>query len=598
MGSGTAGASVVLGGNTLTVNTTAATAFDGVISGTGGLVKSNTATLVLAGTNTYSGGTTISAGTLQLGGQASGAPAATVGTPGSGTVTDNANLAFAEPSAVTFGNAISGTGTVMQVGPGTVTLSNTNTYSGGTAIATGTTLGLGGQATGAPSATVGTLGTGAVTDNGTLLLTEPGAVTLANLIGGTGTVTQDGPGIVTLTALNSYSGGTAITGGTLALGNPAGTIGGVGSGAVTDNGTLQFTEPSAVSFGNVISGSGGVLQSGPGAVMLTATNTYSGGTTIVGTLALGDGTTNVGTPGSGAVTVESTGLLEFNEPTAVTIGNAIGGPGMVIQYGPGTVTLTQQETYTGSTVIYNGTLALGSGASIANSGGVTIASTYGSSGFGVLDISQAGNQTVQNFFSQVLRFRHAECFDRPWRQYADRDQHAAQFVRRGDLGHRSLRQARLADVDPGRQQYLFRWHDHLGRHAGAGRPGNRRTGGNGWHAWQRAGHRQRRAGLQRAQCGDLRQRRRRQRHGDAGRARCRHPRRRQHLYRRHHDRQRDDAGAGRGGSRLARKRRHHRQRHAGLHRTQCRHHHQCHQRHRWRDAVRTRCDHVEQRQHL
>jgi len=402
LSSGTAGASVVLGSNTLTVNTTAATAFDGVISGTGGLIKSNTATLALAGPNTYSGGTTISAGTLQLGGQAAGAPAATIGTLGSGAVTDNANLAFAEPSAVTFGNAISGTGSVMQVGPGTVTLSSTNTYSGGTGIASGSTLGLGGQATGAPSATIGTLGTGAVTDNGTLLLTEPGAVTLANLIGGTGTVTQDGPGIVTLSALNSYSGGTTITGGTLALGNPAGTIGGVGSGAVTDNGTLQFSEPSAVSFGNVISGSGGVLQSGPGAVMLTATNTYSGGTTIVGTLALGDGTTHVGTPGSGAVTVESTGLLEFNEPTAVTIGNAIGGPGMVIQYGPGTVTLTQQETYTGSTVIYNGTLALGSGASIANSGGVTIASTYGSSGFGVLDISQAGNQTVQNLFSQYF----------------------------------------------------------------------------------------------------------------------------------------------------------------------------------------------------
>ena len=91
-------------------------------------------------------------------------------------------------------------------------------------------------------------------------------------------MTQDGPGTVTLTAVNTYSGGTTITAGTLALGGT--TVGGLGSGAVTDNGTLQFTEPSAVTFSNVISGSGAVTQTGPGTVALSATNTYTGGTTI------------------------------------------------------------------------------------------------------------------------------------------------------------------------------------------------------------------------------------------------------------------------------------------------------------------------------
>ncbi len=272
-------AQVLLGGNTLTDNANlGATALDAVISGTGSFVKQGSQQLTLSNVNTYSGGTTISAGTLVLGGQAAGAPAWTIGTAGSGPITDNAALVFYEPSAVTLPNAISGTGTVTQSGPGTVTLSGTNTWSGGTSIGGSFTLALGGQATGAPSATVGTLGTGTVANSGTLLFTEPSAVMLPNLISGTGSVVQDGPGTVTLTAVNTYTGGTTITASTLALGGT--TIGGVGGGAVTDNGTLAFTEPSAVIFSNVISGSGGVTQTGPGTVALSATNAYTGGTTI------------------------------------------------------------------------------------------------------------------------------------------------------------------------------------------------------------------------------------------------------------------------------------------------------------------------------
>ena len=121
-------AQVLLGGNTLTDNANlGATALDAVISGTGSFVKQGSQQLTLSNVNTYSGGTTISAGTLVLGGQAAGAPAWTIGTAGSGPITDNAALVFYEPSAVTLPNAISGTGTVTQSGPGTVTLSGTNT---------------------------------------------------------------------------------------------------------------------------------------------------------------------------------------------------------------------------------------------------------------------------------------------------------------------------------------------------------------------------------------------------------------------------------------------------------------------------------------
>ena len=61
----------------------------------------------------------------------------------------------------------------------------------------------------------------------------------------------------------------------------------------------------------------------------------------------------------------------FNEPSAITFANAIGGPGYLEQEGPGTVTLTLSAiTYTGPTYIQNGTLALVPGASIASSGQV------------------------------------------------------------------------------------------------------------------------------------------------------------------------------------------------------------------------------------
>lgn len=87
--------------------------------------------MILTGENTYSGGTTVSAGTLQLGAG---------GTTGSitGNITNNGILAFNRGDVVTFGGLISGTGGIAQLGSGTLILSNSNTYTGGTTIAGGT----------------------------------------------------------------------------------------------------------------------------------------------------------------------------------------------------------------------------------------------------------------------------------------------------------------------------------------------------------------------------------------------------------------------------------------------------------------------------
>jgi fibronectin-binding autotransporter adhesin len=91
------------------------------------LTKTGTGTLILTKTNTYSGGTTISSGTLQIGNG---------GTTGSiiGNVIDNGVLAFDRSGSVTLAGAISGTGSVTQIGTGTTILTGINTYSGGTSL--------------------------------------------------------------------------------------------------------------------------------------------------------------------------------------------------------------------------------------------------------------------------------------------------------------------------------------------------------------------------------------------------------------------------------------------------------------------------------
>ncbi len=131
----------------------------GVVSGAGGLVKQDGFTLVLAANNTYVGGTTVAGGVLQLG--AGGTTGAITG-----DVTNNGILAFNRSNAYTFAGVISGSGSVAQNGPGTVTLSATNTYAGSTAVNAGTLLVNGrtgsGTVTVAAGATLG--GTGRIGD--------------------------------------------------------------------------------------------------------------------------------------------------------------------------------------------------------------------------------------------------------------------------------------------------------------------------------------------------------------------------------------------------------------------------------------------------
>ena len=112
---GTSGSIVgpVTDNSALVFNRSDTPTFAGSISGTGTMTQAGSGTLILTGTNTYTGGTTISAGTLQIG--AGGSSGSIVG-----NVTDNSALAFNRSDTPTFaGRHFSGTGTLTQAGSGT-----------------------------------------------------------------------------------------------------------------------------------------------------------------------------------------------------------------------------------------------------------------------------------------------------------------------------------------------------------------------------------------------------------------------------------------------------------------------------------------------
>ncbi len=309
-----------------TLDPASATGWDGT-----SLIKQGAGTLILNAENTYTGGTTISGGTLV---------ATNVDALGSGDVTDDATLEL--NTGGTFDNAIGGSGNVVKSGADTLTLSGSNSYTGGTTISGGTLV----------ASNVEALGTGDVTNNATLELNTGGD--FINNIGGTGRVEKSGDDTLTLSGSNTYTGGTLINGGTLVASN----VEALGTGDVTDNATLELN--TGGTFDNAISGSGQVVKSGDETLTLSGTNSYTGGTTISGGTLVA---TNVEALGSGDVTDDAT--LELN--TGGTFDNAISGSGQVVKSGDKMLTLSGANSYSGGTLISDGTLvasnveALGTG---------------------------------------------------------------------------------------------------------------------------------------------------------------------------------------------------------------------------------------------
>ena len=354
----------------------------------GAWTKAGPGTLTLTGANTYSGGTTVGAGRLQLGAG---------GTTGSitGNVANNGILAFNRSDVVAFGGVISGTGSIQQNGIGTTVLVGDNTYSGGTTVSAGTLqLGAGG--------TTGSI-TGNVANNGILAFNRSDVVAFGGVISGTGSIQQNGIGTTVLVGDNTYSGGTTVSAGTLQLG-AGGTTGSI-TGNVANNGILAFNRSDVVAFGGVISGTGSIQQNGTGTTVLVGDNTYTGGTIInAGALQLGNG----GTTGSIVGNVIDNGALIFNRSDAVTFDGVISGTGNLVKLGSGTLTLPGTNTYTGATTVNGGSLivdgSIASANTLVNLGGLlggsgVIGGNLVNSG-GVSPGSSPGTLTINGDYTQ------------------------------------------------------------------------------------------------------------------------------------------------------------------------------------------------------
>ena len=299
--------------------------------GGGALLQMGGGTLIVTGLGASYGQTVISDGTLQIGDGGAN------GSIGAGAITNNSVLAINSSTNVTFANsqAIRGTGVLIQMGTGTTTLVASNTtYSGGTLISGGT-LQLG---NGAQYDTTGSLGTGNVTNNATLAFKRNLAgETVSNNISGTGALTMFGSAAgLTLAGRNSYSGLTTIdSGNTLQIGTGS-TNGTLGTGSVSNAGTLSFNRSDLYTVTGAISGAGALSQIGTGTTTLSGSNTYTGTTSITaGSLIVA----STGSLSSSAVSISSGATFRYNGSSSlassITVGG--GGSGRAVLGGTGTI---------------------------------------------------------------------------------------------------------------------------------------------------------------------------------------------------------------------------------------------------------------------
>ena len=362
---------------TWTVNSGAALTVSGNITDLGGgysLTKAGTGNLTLSGTNLYTGATTISAGTLQL-----GSGGTTGSLPTMSAITNNATLVINRSNTVTQGtdfsdSAIAGTGALVQAGSGTTVFTSANTYTGTTTINAGTLqLGNGG--------TTGSLSTSsAITNNGTFTVNRTDTVTQGTdfsgaAITGTGALVQAGSGTTVLTAANTYTGATTVTAGTLAIAGTGSLGAGTYAGNITDNGTLLYSSSANQTLSGIISGNGSLTKdtSASSTLTLTGTNTYTGATTIgAGPLVIG----GAGSLGAGAYTgnITDNSALFYSSSAAQTLSGFISGNGSLTKdtSASSALTLSSTNTYSGGTTLSAGTLNINNAAAIGN-GTLTIA---------------------------------------------------------------------------------------------------------------------------------------------------------------------------------------------------------------------------------
>jgi uncharacterized protein with beta-barrel porin domain len=327
------------------------------------LTKVGGGTLILTAANTYTGGTTISGGTLQLGN--GGANGSIIG-----DVIDNGVFAINRSDVFTFSGVISGSGALRQIGAGTTTLTNTNTYTGPTTVTAGT---------------LTVSATGSITSNVTNNATFNNAGTVAGSLTNTGTASNTGiwngnvqSNTGTINNNLTWTGTISNTAGTF-NNNAPGTV----SGLVTNAGTAT---------------NGGTLNGGLSNTGGTTTNsgTINGGATVAGgtlntTGAISGGLTNTGTVNAAGIvngaiannagTFTTTGALSSNS----TFANAAGA---TLAVGAATYTLQGLLTNSGAVTVANGATLNATAGGVTNNAGGTI--TVAAGGTVKDDLNNAG----------------------------------------------------------------------------------------------------------------------------------------------------------------------------------------------------------------
>lgn len=361
---------VDLGANRiLTVRGNGNTLISGVIVGTGtsGLTKQGTGTLTLTAANTYTGGTTISAGIVNI--QNNSALGTTLGDV---TIANGATLQLQGGLTIGVGEDVTSIiGTGVGAGGAMRSLSGNNTWNG--------SLALGGNATVASDLNTLTLaGNISLGANRRLTVTGAGDTRIDGLVSGTGTsgITKSGAGTLTLTAANTFNGNTTISAGIVnirnnaALGNTSGNV------SIANGATLQLQDSITVGTGEDVTSIIGAGVSAAGAIRsLSGNNTWNGVVTLGGnaTIAVDSGSLvlagNVALGGNRTLSIIGSGNTDINGIISGT------GSSGISKSGTGTLTLRGANTFAGNVAIGGGIVNIRHNTALGTTvGNVTVSS--------------------------------------------------------------------------------------------------------------------------------------------------------------------------------------------------------------------------------
>jgi autotransporter-associated beta strand protein len=304
----------------------------------------NPVQITISGDGSSGGNNTNNAGAWVVTGNAGGTIAANVVLAGDSTV--DFNVGSATNQTFNLNGIISGTGRLMLVSgnsvtrPQTCVLTNASTYVGNTIVAGGTTLQLIGANDRLPTSTALTLGTTAFQN---FIWNRFGKLTLGN---SSTAVNQTLAGLTTGTTGCVVAGGNSTTPSILTVNNAsdnvyAGTLG--GSAAPANKLAL--------------------VKGGAGNLSLQGTNLCGSYTVNNGILQIGDGATDYN---FGGPITNNNAAVVFNVATALTNASAITGSGTLTKQGAGKLLLSAVSSFTGPTIISQGTLALSGSGSLAS----------------------------------------------------------------------------------------------------------------------------------------------------------------------------------------------------------------------------------------